>query len=462
MLRFYNTLSRSKEEFAPLESGEVSIYSCGPTVYNYAHIGNLRAYIFMDLLRRVLKWNGYSLKHAMNITDVGHLVSDGDEGEDKMAKTAREQKKTPYEVAEHYTGVFLKDIERLNIDKPELIVKATDNIPEMIKFVEELCEKGYGYEISDGVYFDISRLPSYGRLSRANLEEQQAGARVEVNGEKRNPLDFALIKKAPKEHIMQWDSPWGRIYPGWHIECSAIGLKYLGEEFDVHTGGVDHIPIHHENEIAQTEALLGHPAARTWMHSEFLLVDGGKMSKSLGNTYTIDTLIEKGYSPLDYRYFCLNAHYRNKLNFTFEGLDGAKKSLENLRAAVLAHKGKEGEVDAGTLDGFEADFEDAVNDDLNIPKALGGLWNMARHGVKSDKIYRLIMELDRVFALDLGRQPREEAAPELDGEVAALIEARQTARKEKNFAEADRIRDKLKEMGIVLTDTPDGVRWSRG
>jgi len=261
-MKVFNTLSRQKEEFVPINPGEVRIYSCGPTVYNHAHIGNMRAYVFMDTLRRVLKFNGYKLKHVMNITDVGHLTSDADEGEDKMVKTAREQKKTPWEIAEYYTAIFFKDIEELNIEKPEIIAKATDHINEMIEFVKGLCDKGYGYETSDGIYFDISKFKDYGKLSKIDLEGQKAGARVEVNPEKRNPLDFALWKKAPREHIMQWPSPWGMGYPGWHIECSTMARKYLGDTFDIHTGGVDHIPIHHENEIAQSEALLGKPAVR--------------------------------------------------------------------------------------------------------------------------------------------------------------------------------------------------------
>ncbi|MBP5193636.1 MAG: cysteine--tRNA ligase, partial [Clostridia bacterium] len=290
-MKLYNTLTRQKEEFSTLDgTNKVRMYSCGPTVYNYAHIGNLRTYIFMDLLRRCLKYEGYKIKGVMNITDVGHLLSDGDDGEDKMQKAAREQNKDPYEIAAYYTSVFFEDLKKLNIERPELTPKATDHIADMQKYVEGLVEKGVAYETDDGVYFDIEKFPSYGKLSGIKLEDQLSGARVEVNGEKRHPADFALWKKAPKEHIMQWDSPWGKSYPGWHIECSAMSKKYLGEVFDIHTGGVDHIPIHHENEIAQSESLTGKNPARFWMHGEFMLVDGGKMSKSLGNTYTIAQL----------------------------------------------------------------------------------------------------------------------------------------------------------------------------
>ena len=337
-MKLYSTLTKQKEELRTIEEGTVSIYSCGPTVYQYAHIGNMRSYVFMDILRRVLKYNGYKLKHVMNITDVGHLVSDADEGEDKMMKTARAAQKTPWEIAEYYTGVFLGDIAELNIERPEYIPKATDNIDEMLAFVEALVEKGFGYETSDGIYFDIMMFKGYGKLSKLDLEGQIAGARVDVNEEKRHPADFALWKKAPKEHIMQWPSRWGMGYPGWHIECSAMSRKYLGDEFDIHTGGVDHIPVHHENEIAQSEALLGHPAVRYWLHGEFLLVDNGKMSKSLGNTYTVSDIKKKGYSPLAFRYMCLNANYRSKLNFTWDGIKAAQVALDRLLDGVLSHK----------------------------------------------------------------------------------------------------------------------------
>lgn len=339
MLKVYNTLTRRKEEFVPLNDKVVTMYSCGPTVYSYAHIGNMRAYLFMDSVRRTLKYNGYKLKGVMNITDVGHLLSDGDDGEDKMEKASREQQKSVYEIAAIYTDAFMKDLAKLNIGKPEIIAKATDHINDMIKYVEALVEKGYGYETSDGIYFDISKFREYGKLSGLDLEGQRAGARVDVNDEKRNPADFALWKKAPKEHIMQWESPWGMGYPGWHIECSAMSRKYLGDTFDIHTGGVDHIPVHHENEIAQSEALVGHKTVDYWMHVEFMQVDGGKMSKSLKNTYTVSELEQKGYSAMAFRYFCLNTHYRKKLNFTFEGMDAAKTAYNRLLAAVHSHKG---------------------------------------------------------------------------------------------------------------------------
>lgn len=462
-MKIFNTLVRQKEDFTPMDANEVRMYSCGPTVYNYAHIGNLRTYVFMDLLRRVLQHNGYKLKHAMNITDVGHLVSDGDDGEDKMLKGAREQRKSPWDIARHYTEVFLKDIEALNIQTPEIICKATDHIPEMIEFVEGLIEKGYGYETSDGIYFDIQKFEGYGKLSGADLEEQMAGARVEVNEEKRHPADFALWKKAPKEHIMQWPSPWGMGYPGWHIECSAMARKYLSDVFDIHTGGVDHIPIHHENEIAQSEALLEKKAVNYWMHGEFMLVNNGKMSKSLKNTYTVSDLKEKGFEPLTFRYFCMNAHYRNKLNFTWDGMKSAQVSYNRLKEAVLANKNGKDTVNSEITAEFKKEFDEAVNDDLNIPKALGILWNVVRYEKKSPELFKLIAEMDSVLGLDLEKVEikAEAESEELEPEIMELIEKRRQARKDKNWKLSDEIRDSLKENGVTVEDTPQGMKWKR-
>lgn len=461
-MKVYNTLKRKKEEFAPINEGKVRMYSCGPTVYNYAHIGNLRTYVFMDILRRVLRRNGLELNHVMNITDVGHLVSDEDEGEDKMIKGAREQQKTPWEIAEYYTGVFFNDLQQLNIESPEITPKATEHIEEMIEFVKKLMEMGYGYETSDGIYFDIQKFNGYGKLSRLDLDEQIAGARVEVNEEKHHPADFALWKKAPKEHIMQWESPWGMGYPGWHIECSAMGRKYLGDTFDIHTGGVDHIPVHHENEIAQSEALLERPAVNYWMHGEFMMVNNGKMSKSLGNTYTVSDLKEKGFDPLAFRYFCLNAHYRNKMNFTWDAMKAAQVSYERLLEGALSHKSGTESVEAEVIEGFKREFDEAINDDLNIPKALGIVWNAVRYSKKSRDIYALLIDMDSVLGLDISKaENKKEALFELDSEIEALIGQRQQARKEKDYKKSDEIRNKLKEMGIVLEDTPQGVKWHR-
>lgn len=473
-LKIYNTLTRQKEVFQPIDDKEVRIYSCGPTVYGYAHIGNFRTYIFMDILRRTLKYEGYKLKHVMNITDVGHLVSDADEGEDKMLVTARQQQKSPWEIAAYYTAEFFKDIEALNVSMPEIVPRATEHIEEMIEFVEGLVEKGYGYETSDGIYFDISKFKEYGKLSGINLDEQMAGARVEVNDEKRNPADFALWKKASREHIMQWPSPWGMGYPGWHIECSAMGRKYLGDQFDIHTGGVDHIPIHHENEIAQTEALLGKPAVKYWLHAEFLLVDNGKMSKSLGNTYRIADMEAKGFDPLSFRYFCLNAHYRSKLNFTWESLAAAQVAYDRLLGGVLVHMGA-GYVASKTenariheiVNDFRNEFREAVTDDLNIPRAMGITWNVIRFETKCRELFDLLVEFDKILGLDIEKaeekirekeKEKEAEKAELDKEIRELIEKRQQARKEKNWKLADEIRDRLRENGILLEDTPQGVR----
>lgn len=460
-MKLYNTLTRQKEEFKSIDEKTVRMYSCGPTVYQFAHIGNLRTYVFMDILRRVLKYNGYTLKHVMNITDVGHLVSDSDEGEDKIIKSARDQKKSPWEIAEYYTGVFFEDIAQLNIEKPEIIPKATEHITEMIEFVKALMEKGYGYETSDGVYFDISKFREYGKLSGIDLEGQIAGARVEVNEEKRHPADFALWKKASPEHIMQWPSPWGMGYPGWHIECSAMSRKYLGDAFDIHTGGVDHIPIHHENEIAQSEALTGKHWVNFWLHGEFLLVDGGKMSKSLGNTYTVSDLKAKGFKPLAFRYLCLNAHYRSKLNFTWDAIRAAQVSLDRLYENVLAHKYGTEDVPDAVVSSYLTEFEEAISDDLNIPKAMGVVWSVARNASKSPKLYELLVLMDSVLGIDLHKVEKEEKQEEIDAEIEELINQREQARKQKNWKVADEIRDRLKGMGIILEDTPQGVKWRR-
>lgn len=456
MIKLYNTLSRQKEELHPLHGNTVTMYSCGPTVYNYAHIGNLRTYVFMDMLRRVLRYDGYKIKGVMNITDVGHLLSDGDEGEDKMEKAAKEQKKTPQEIADYYTGIFFRDFARLNIGKPEVIAKATDHIPEMIAYVQDLTDKGYGYETSDGIYFDIGKFPSYGKLSRLNLDDQKAGARVEVNTEKRHPADFALWKKAEKNHIMQWSSPWGMGYPGWHIECSAMSRKYLGVTFDIHTGGVDHIPVHHENEIAQSEAREGVKTVNVWMHGEFMLVDGGKMSKSLGNTYTIDQLIERGYTPLAFRYFCLNAHYRKKLNFTFEGMDAAQTAYDRLLETLYKHKQSACPADPALLQKYRDEFRAAIDDDINLPLALGVLWTMAKEKPSRD-IFALALDFDKVLGLDLhtAHAPKEDSSPVPD-DIVALAEERLIARKQKNWAESDRLRDEIAARGYAVADGKDG------
>jgi cysteinyl-tRNA synthetase len=459
MLKIFNTLSREKEEFKPIDEKCVRMYSCGPTVYNYAHIGNLRTYVFMDLFRRVLKYDGYKIKGVMNITDVGHLLSDGDDGEDKMEKASREQKKSPMEIADFYSKVFFEDLAKLNIGRPEIIAKATDHIEDMIKYVQALVDKGYGYEIDDGIYFDISKFPSYGKLSRLNLDEQQAGARVEINEQKHGPYDFALWKKAEPNHIMQWPSPWGMGYPGWHIECSAMSRKYLGETFDIHTGGVDHIPVHHENEIAQNEALSGKKSVNYWVHGEFMLVNNGKMSKSLGNTYRISQLEEMGYAPIVFRYFCENAHYRKKLNFTFEGMDAAKVSYNRLLSSLYQHKISQAQTSEEVLAKYKKEFEDAINDDLNIPLALGVLFTMLKEP-KSKDIFNLALEFDKVFGLNLkdAHEDLSNVNNDAPKEIIELAEERLNAKKNKDFAKADELRNKIKELGYSILDSKEGYR----
>lgn len=459
-IKFYNTLTKQKSDFVPLNGNEVRIYSCGPTVYSYAHIGNFRTYIFMDNLRRILEFNGYTLKHVMNITDVGHLESDADEGEDKMEKAAKKENKSPYEIAKFYTDAFFKDMEKLNIERPEIIAKATEHISEMLEFAKEIVNNGYGYETSTAIYFDVSKLDKYPVLSNRNIEEQIAGARVDVDPEKRNPYDFAIWIKAPENHIMKWDSPWGLSYPGWHLECSAMSRKYLGEVFDIHTGGVDHIPTHHENEIAQSKGACGKIPAKTWMHVEFLQVDGGKMSKSLGNVYTISQLQEKGIEPLAYKMFCYTAHYRTKLNFTFEGAMASQKALNRLRESYLKHKNGKDEIDNNVIEEYRKKFLEAINDDLNMPLAMGIIWEIARNDKKSTKLAELLLELDKVLALDLINSEKyleEQKDIEIPEDIKYLLEQRKQARMDKNWELSDKIRDELKDKGYIVKDTKEGM-----
>ena len=460
MIQLYNTLTREKEEFHPIEDNLVKIYSCGPTVYNYAHIGNLRAYIFMDTLRRMLKYNGFKIKHVMNITDVGHLESDADEGEDKMQKAAIRENKDPYEIARFYEKAFLKDLDDLYIDKPEIIARATEHITDMLEFVKELVKKGFAYETSKGIYFDISKLDKYPVLSNRNVEDQIAGARVEVDEEKRNPYDFAVWIKAPENHIMKWESPWGLSYPGWHMECSAMGRKYLGEQFDIHTGGIDHIPTHHENEIAQCKGLSGKIPAKYWMHVEFLQVDGGKMSKSLGNVYTLHQLKEKGIDPLAYKMFCFSAHYRNKLNFTFEGAKASAISLDRLRDGFLKHQSGNSIIDNSIIDNYRNKFTEAINDDLNIPLALSYVWEIVKNPNKSSQFSDLLLEFDKVLGLDIKNSEnyiKSKKEINLPKDIIELLEKRKKARENKNWDLSDKIRDEIKEKGYIVKDTKNGV-----
>ncbi len=457
-IQIYNTLTHSKEEFIPIDKEKIKIYSCGPTVYSYAHIGNFRTYVFVDSLRRMFKYNGYNLEHVMNITDVGHLTSDADTGEDKMEKAARKEGKNPFEIADFYTKAFMEDMQKLNIDMPNIISKATDNIEEMLEMVKEIIDKGYAYETSKGIYFDVSKLDKYPVLSNNKVEGQEAGARIEVDPEKKNPYDFAIWIKAPENHIMKWDSPWGKSYPGWHLECSAIGRKFLGKHFDIHTGGVDHIPIHHENEIAQSKGANGIIPANYWMHCEFLLVDGGKMSKSLGNIYTLKELKEKGIEPLAYKLFCFSSHYRNKLNFTFDGVKAAQVSLNRLREAYLKHKEGNNEIEESIIKSYENKFHEAINDDLNIPFALSIVWEVAKENNKSKDYAILLEKFDNVLGLDLiNSEKYNKVDIEIPENVERLIEERKIARQEKNWVKSDEIRDKIKELGYAVKDTANGM-----
>ena len=446
-MKIYNSLTRQKQELVPHEDGLVRMYSCGPTVYSYPHIGNMRAYLFMDALRRTLKYNGYKIDGVMNITDVGHMTSDEDEGEDKMLVASKREHKSPWEVAKYYTDIFMNETKRLNIDMPEHICPATSVIPEIIVFVKTLLEKGFAYETSKGIYFDIATFPGYGKLGGVGIENKLAGARIDIDEEKRHPADFALWIKAPKQHIMQWDSPWGKGYPGWHIECSTIGIKYLGEYIDIHTGGVEHRPVHHENEIAQDDAYAGHQVVSNWMHLEHLLVDGGKMSKSLGNVYKLDDLVAKGFSPEDYRYFFFTTHYAKQQNFTWEGLESAKNALKSMKNILKEHKESTDNTKV-KIDKAEKDFLEAINDDLNLPKALGIVWTLLKMP-RDRKIYDAIIKFNQIFGFDF-------EGDIIPTEVQELAKQRWQAKQNRDFASADELRNKILGLGFTVKDTKEG------
>ena len=468
MLRLYNTLTRSVDEFRPLAEGKVGLYTCGPTVYNYAHIGNLRTYVFEDVLRRGLQWCGYEVKHVMNVTDVGHLVSDADEGEDKMVLGARREGKTVWQIAEFYWDAFRRDLQRLNIIEPDVWCRATEHIDEQIDLVRKLEEKGFTYVIDDGVYFDTSKLSDYGKLARLDVEGLQAGARIEMAAGKKNPTDFALWKFSPtdRQRLMEWDSPWGVGFPGWHIECAAMAIRYLGERLDIHCGGIDHVAVHHTNEIAQAESALGHPWVNWWMHGEFLTFpkgddeDAARMSKSSGEFLTLDVLVDRGHDPLAYRYFLLNAHYRQQLAFTWGGLEAAGIALARLRRAVLDlrphYRGDERPID-NRMD----EFRQAVEDDLNMPRALAAMWGTLKQtDADEGSTYGTLLAMDEVLGFGFAEM-EEEALTISEDEVQQLIDERAAAREQKDYARADEIREKLKQMGIVLEDTPERTVWRR-
>lgn len=463
-LKLYNTLTRKKEIFHPLNDGVVKMYSCGPTVYHYAHIGNLRTYVFNDILRRTILYNKYKLNHVMNITDVGHLTGDADDGEDKMLKGAKREKKTVWEIADYYTQAFLQDIKKLNIQTPEHIPKATDNIKEMIEIIKKIEKNGYSYQAGGNVYFDTSKFKNYSKLAKLNLDEMEKGARVDEDKNKKNRNDFVLwfTKSKFDDQEMKWDSPWGKGYPGWHIECTAMSTRFLGEQFDIHTGGIDHIPVHHTNEIAQSEAAFGiHPWVKYWLHGDFLVVDSGKMAKSSGDFLRLQTLIDKGYEPIVYRYFCLTAHYKQQLKFSYEGMDSAKNAYNNLKSKIIElkkdHDGKEHKK----LDHeYLKEFEEIINDDLNMPKALAIVYQVIKDDKLSNKDkYLILLEFDKV--LGIGFESMKEEKVEIDSEIEELIKQRDEAKKNKDFKTSDKIRDELKEKGIILLDTKEGTKWKK-
>ncbi len=469
-LKLFNTMGRELQEFSPINKNEVTIYACGPTVYNFAHIGNLRTYIFEDILRRVLTFLGYKVKHVINITDVGHLTDDGDCGEDKMEKSARETGKTAWEIAEYYTNAFFKDIENLNIIKPEIVSKATDNIQEMIDLIKKLEEKGFTYISGGNVYFSIDKFPDYGKLALLDRQKLHAGARIEIDSNKKNPYDFVLwfTKSKFGNQTMTWDSPWGRGYPGWHIECSAMSMKFLGENFDIHCGGIDHINVHHTNEIAQSEAATGKKWVNYWLHGEFLVLNKSKMAKSAGNFLTLTDLIQKGYDPLDYRYFCLTGHYRSQLQFSWESLDSARNARLNIIEKVkLCYEEAGKNIPENNLTISDnakqiiSNFKDALEDDLNCPKALAVLWTMLKDAKisQAEKVF-LSLEFDKIFGLSLLKEINKESVKySIDDEVSILIKEREEARKNRDFKLADVKRDKLKALGIEVKDTPNGTTW---
>ena len=459
-LFLYNTLGREKQEFIPIKDGKVGVYCCGPTVYNYAHIGNLRAYFFEDILKRVLLYNGYEVTHIVNITDVGHLVSDDDEGEDKMEKGSRREGKTVWEIADYYAETFIKDIQDLNILLPTKWCKATDNIKEQINLIECLEKKGFTYVTSDGVYFDTSKFENYGKLALLDVEGLEEGKRISFSDEKRNKTDFALWKFSPKDQKrqMEWESPWGIGFPGWHIECSAMSMKFLGKTFDIHCGGIDHIPIHHTNEIAQAEACTGKQFVRYWLHGEFLIEEKGKMSKSKDEFLRLPVLIEKGYSPMDYRYLLLMTHYRKKIKFSFKNLDAARNGLNNLKEITSEVKKVSGEkeIKSEKTAEYKNKFIEYINDDLNVSEGLALLWEVLKNDNlnSGEKLY-LIIDFDKVLGLRLN-EVAAAGMEEIPEEILALIEKRKQARVSKDFAASDKIRDEIKALGYEILDKKGG------
>ena len=461
-LYLYNTLTRQKEEFVPIRPGEAGLYTCGPTVYNFAHIGNLRTYLFEDVLKRVLAYNGYRVTHVMNITDVGHLTGDRDMGEDKMEKGAQREGRTAWDIAEFYTRAFKQDIARLNILEPGIWCKATDSIPEQIDLIRILEQKGFTYKTGDGIYFDTAKFPGYATLSSQNLDALQEGARVEKNPEKRNATDFALWKFSPAgaKRQMEWDSPWGVGFPGWHIECSAMSMQFLGEQLDIHCGGIDHVDIHHTNEIAQSEAATGKKFFNVWMHGAFLNIQGGKkMAKSEENFLTLENaLIKRSIPPLAYRYAAFQTHYRKPMEYTDESIQAAKNGLEHLFNQVREVAGAGRNPPQVAHSEFREKFLTAINDDLNLPRAMATIQEMLKSDIPSTEKHATILDFDRVLGLSLDQVDKPQEIPP---DVQALVDARRRARASKDWAGSDRLRDEILALGYTVKDTRDGMQLIR-
>ena len=460
-LKIYNTLSHSEEEFIPWNGKVVNMYTCGPTVYHFAHIGNLRTYIMEDILERTLRYLGYDVKRCMNITDVGHLSSDSDTGNDKMVTAAQKEHKTVLEIAKYYTDIFFEDFKKLNIIKPEIVSPATENIDEYIKIIQKLLDTGYAYEAGGNVYFDTSKLKQYYVLTNHNEEELMDGVRdtVEVDNNKRNKADFVLwfTKSKFDSQDLKWESPFGLGYPGWHIECTGISIKYLGEKLDIHCGGVDNIFPHHTNEIAQSESFLGHPWCKYWFHVEHLNDESGKMSKSKGKTLTVDTLIENGYDPLSYRFLCLQSHYRKQLTFSYSSLDGAENAYKKLKNKVLSLS-KDGEIETSVFNEYKNKFVSFLEDDINTANAISVIYDVLKSETNDLTKYELIKDFDRVLGLELTTETNNTS--EVDTEfINSKIEERNEAKKNKNYELADQIRNELLEMGIILKDTREGTTF---
>ena len=459
---FHNTLSGKKEKFIPIIDGEARMYNCGPTVYNRAHIGNLRAYVFADVLRKTLEFNNYQVKQVINITDVGHLTDDGDDGEDKIEKVAKKTKKTAKNIADENTELFLQDLKKLGINTDKIeFPRATNYIGEQIAIIQTLIDKGYVYKTKDGLYFDTSLFEEYGKLGKVNLKGLKEGARIAKNTEKKNPTDFALWKFSPKKSKRQqeWDSPWGVGFPGWHIECSAMSRAILGAQIDIHTGGVEHIPVHHNNEIAQSECASGKEFARFWMHFEHILIDGKKMSKSLGNVYSLDDIISKVSNPLVYRYWLLSGHYRSQMNFTWEALQASYVALEKIYAFTA--RVREGAEHGEKNEKYINRFIKFINDDLSTPQALALMWEMLKNDTISDEDkYATLLEFDKVFGFkikDINLQKTNNIEIDIPDNVKELILERQKFREAGDYKHADKIRDKILSSGFEIKDLPDGV-----